>query len=428
MKRREFLKKTALATGTLAFPVIIPASALGKNGYTPPSDRITMAIIGAGSQGKNNMNGFLKNKDIQITAICDVDEIHLKQCQNELWKHYNNNDCKAYNDFRELLEKEKIDTASIATPDHWHMLLYTEFAERKIDIYGEKPLVRYIEEGKKVVKTVTDNNIIWQTGSWQRSRPNFRKACELVANGVIGKIMRIEVGLPDMNKTIGMPEILEPPKEVDYEFWLGPAPYCPYRGILHWDWRWIMNYSGGQLTDWCGHHVDIALWSMGLDNSGPVEISGEATFTENSLYNVPYTFDISMKFHNGLQMRVANKSKLPQKQGICWYGEYGWIFVNRMNLTASNENFLKEKIPESGIKYYKSDDHLQNFLDSVKSRKQTIAPVGPANRAITAGLLGEIAFLTGEKINWNPVNEELINPSENAMALLKREYRKPWLF
>jgi hypothetical protein len=167
---------------------------------------------------------------------------------------------------------------------------------------------------------------------------------------------------------------------------------------------------------------------MGLDDSGPVEITGEATFTENSLFDVPYTFDINMKFQNGLPMQVANKSKLPQGQGICWYGEYGWIFVNRMNFTASNENFLKEKIPGSGINYYKSDDHLQNFLDSVKSRKQTIAPVGPANRAITAGLLGEIAFLTGEKINWDPVNEVLINPSENAMALLKREYRKPWVF
>ncbi|NQU86445.1 MAG: Gfo/Idh/MocA family oxidoreductase, partial [Mariniphaga sp.] len=321
MKRRDFLKKSALAAGTIAIPVIVPASALGKNGFTAANDRITMAVIGAGSQGRSNMNGFVRNKDLQIIAVCDVDEQRVKRSQGALWRYYENQDCKIYSDFRKLMDKEEFDTASIAVPDHWHMLLYTYFAEKKIDIYGEKPLVRKIEEGKKVVKTVTDNNIIWQTGSWQRSRPEFRKACELVANGVIGKVEKIEVGLPDFQSDMGMPEIQEPPKEVDYDFWLGPAPYVPFRGVLHWDWRWIMNYSGGQLTDWCGHHVDIALWSMGLDNTGPVEISGNATFKENSLYDIPFTFDIDMKFENGLPVKVANKSKLPHGQGVCWYGE-----------------------------------------------------------------------------------------------------------
>lgn len=428
MKRRAFLKKSALAAGAIAVPVIIPASALGKNGFVAANDRITMAVIGAGSQGKSNMNAFVKNKDLQIIAVCDLDEKHRNQAQNALWNYYENKDCKVYTDFLKLLDKEKFDTASIAVPDHWHMLIYKTVAEKKIDIYGEKPLVRKIEEGKKVVKTVNENNIVWQTGSWQRSRPSFRKACELVANGVIGKIQNVEVGLPDFSSDMGMPEIQKPPKEIDYDFWVGPAPFMPYRGVLHWDWRWILNYSGGQLTDWCGHHIDIALWGLGLDNTGPTEIKGEATFKEGSLYDIPFTFDISMKFANGLPMRVANSSKLPYGMGVTWYGEDGWIHVSRSNFTASNNEILNTEIPEDGIHFYKSEDHQRNFLDCVISREQTVAPVGPANRAITAGLLGEIAILTGETIKWDPVKEELINPTDKAKSLLKREYRKPWSF
>ena len=428
MKRRTFIKKSALAAGTIAIPSIIPASALGRNGHIAANDRITMVVIGAGSQGKSNMNAFVRNKDLQIIAVCDLDERNQNQAQSALWKYYENKDCKVYSDFRKLLDKEKFDTASIAVPDHWHMLIYTAVAEKKIDVYGEKPLVRKIEEGKKVVKTVTDNNIIWQTGSWQRSQSTFRKACELVANGTIGKIQHIEVGLPDFKSDMGMPEIQQPPKEIDYDFWVGPASFMPYRGVLHWDWRWIMNYSGGQLTDWCGHHIDIALWSMGLDHSGPTEIKGEATFKDGSLYDIPFTFDINMKFENGLPMRVANSSKLPHGMGVCWYGENGWIHVNRRGLNASAEDLLNTAIPEDGIHFYKSDNHQRNFIDCVKSREETIAPVGPANRAITAGLLGEIAILTGETIKWDPVKEELVNPTPEAKALLKRDYRKPWKF
>jgi predicted dehydrogenase len=202
----------------------------------------------------------------------------------------------------------------------------------------------------------------------------------------------------------------------------------PYRGISHWDWRWIMNYSGGQLTDWCGHHVDIALWSMGLDDTGPVEIKAEATFNKNSLFDVPVTYDIQTKFENGLPMRVANSSKLTHGMGVCWYGEKGWIHVNRSGIMSSNDNFLKEQIPENGIRFYKSNDHWKNFIDCVKTRKQSITPVGAANRAISVGLLGEVAFLSGETLKWDPIKEELVNPGLEAKALLTREYRKPWKF
>jgi predicted dehydrogenase len=427
MKRRDFIRNSACLAGAITLPTIIPASALGKNGFTSPSNRLLMGFIGTGTRGMRNLRSFIEKREIQIVAVCDVDSSHVARARQEAWDHHQNKDCRAYEDYRELLDKEQLDTVTISTPDHWHMLQYIAAAEKKIDIFGEKPLVRKIEEGKKVVKACTENDIIWQTGSWQRSRADFRTACELVANGVLGKIQKIDVGLPELKKEIGIPEIQEPPPEVNYDFWLGPAPYKPYRGILHWDWRWQMDYSGGQLTDWCGHHVDIAFWSM-LDQVAPVEIEGEATFREGSLYDVPYTFDIDMKLSNGLPMRIVNSSKLPHGSGTYWYGENGWIFVTRGKLLASDENLLNEKIPENGIRLYKSDDHYQNFIDCVKSRKPAITPVDAANRAITAGLLGEIAFLTCEKLTWDPVKEKLIKPSKEAKELLSRDYRKPWKF
>ncbi|WP_319268641.1 Gfo/Idh/MocA family oxidoreductase [uncultured Draconibacterium sp.] len=428
--RRNFLKNNALlASGTILAPTIIPACSRGKNGHTAPSDRITLAAVGVRGRGNTNLTGLLKQKGVQVVVACDLDTHFLTKMQNAIWSIYENKDCRAYTDYRELLEKESVDTAVISVPDHWHMLLYNAFANKKIDIYGEKPLVRKIEEGKKLVKTIEDNDIVFQTGSQQRSMKHFRHACELVANGVLGKIERIEVGIPNMTKEIGIPPIQEPPKEIDYNFWVGPAEYLEYRGVLHGHWRWLRNYSGGQLTDWVGHHMDIALWSMEANNAEPVEITGDATFRENTIFDVPYSFDIQMNMSNEVPVRLCSESFTPHKHGVCWYGENGWLYASRKEgLKASNENILKEVIPENGIHLYESGNHYKNFIDCVKSREKTVAPVDAGFRSITAGLLGEIAYLTGETIHWNPIKQELVNASPEALALSTREYREPWVF
>lgn len=429
MKRRQFLRSSTLATASgIIIPTIIPASALGNNGFTAPSDRILMASIGVGSMGKGNMNSFVKNKDVQIVAVCDLDKKRRESAKNALHKYYDSNDCEAYENYLELLDKEDVDTASIAVPDHWHALLYTEFAKRKIDIYGEKPLVRKIYEGKKVVKAVKDNGIVWQTGSWQRSTENFRRAAEIVANGGIGNITHVDVGLPNMDnkKIIGMPPIQDPPEGIDYDSWLGPVADRPYRGILHWDWRWILDFSGGQLTDWCGHHIDIALWGLKMDHSGPVEISGEGVYKKNNLFDVPFEFDINMKLSNGIPMRVANAAKLKTGMGVCWYGDEGWVHVSRRGFETSSPSIKTFQVPADGTPFFKSPGHHRNFLDCVKSREMPIAGVDVANRAITAGLLGEIAMMTGEKIQWDPQKEELINGSTKAESLMRRVYRTPY--
>jgi predicted dehydrogenase len=276
------------------------------------------------------------------------------------------------------------------------------------------------------VAAVKKYNIIWQTGSWQRSLPNFRRGCELVINGRIGKISRIDVGLPDGGRAIGTPPVKEVPPELNWEMWLGPAPKVPYRGVSHWDWRWILDYSGGQLTDWAGHHIDIANWGAGLEHTGPVEIYGTGVYPPEGIYNAPVEYDFMCRYANGIEMRVANASRLEQGMGTTWFGDKGWVHTDRGNrLSASQPAMLDEVIGENEIHLYNSENHWQNFIDCVHSRKPAIAPIEVAYRAISVALLGEIAMTTGETIRWDPDKEEIIgNP--RASRLLERPYRQPW--
>jgi predicted dehydrogenase len=426
--RRDFVKRSVAAgAGVFIFPSIIPSSALGMGSRTAPSDRVVIGAIGTGSQGMSNMNDFLELKDaVQFVAVCDVDSLRLAKAKERVDAANKNSDCRTYGDFREFLAKEKLDAVSIALPDHWHGIIYTEAVNNKLNVYGEKPICRTIKDGQTIVAAVKKNNIIWQTGSWQRSLPNFHRGAELAINGRAGKIKFIEVGLPDGGRGIGTPPVKDVPPELNWEMWLGPAPKVSYRGVSHWDWRWILDYSGGQLTDWAGHHIDIANWGAGLEDTGPVEISGTGIYPPEGIYNVPVEYDFLCKYANGIEMRVANASRLKLGMGTTWHGDKGWIHTDRGNrLSASDPKILEEVIGENEIHLYKSENHWQNFVDCVRSGNQAIAPVEVAYRAISVALLGEIAMTTGQTIHWDPEKEEIIgNP--RASRLLSRPYRNPW--
>ncbi len=400
---------------------------MGMGGMKPPSDRVVIGAIGTGSQGMSNMRDFLRLKnEVRFVAVCDVDSLRLGKAKEVVDAANNSNDCRTYADFREFLEKETLDAVSIALPDHWHGIIYTAAVNRKLNVYGEKPVCRTISDGQAIVAAVRRNNIIWQTGSWQRSEANFHRGAELAINGRAGKISRIVVGLPDGGRSIGTPPVMNPPAELDWDMWLGPARKVPYRGVSHWDWRWILDYSGGQLTDWAGHHIDIANWGAGLEHTGPVEISGFGVYPPEGIYDAPVEYDFTCKYANGIEMRVANASRLEHGMGTTWYGDLGWIHTDRGNvLTASDPEILREVIAEDEIHLYKSENHWQNFVDSLRSGKQAVSPVDSAYRAISVALLGEIAMSTGETIKWDPEKEEIIgNP--RAARLLNRPYRKPW--
>ena len=426
--RRSFLRRSAALAGTtLAFPTIAPSSALGLGESVAPSNRIVLGAIGTGSMGTGDLNGFLGTPDVQVVAVCDVDRKHGERARDLVNRKYGNKDCAETVDFREVIDRGDLDAIMTALPDHWHALPAIRAAEAGLDIHGQKPFARSIREGRAMVEAVERYGRIWQTGSQQRSDGKFRRACELVRNGRIGKVKYAEVGLPYGGSNDRKPP-MQPPPNLDYDWWIGPAPMRPYTDFggqgVHWHWRWILDYSGGQLTDWAGHHIDICHWGLGLDRTGPVSIEGSGKYPADGLYNAPYSYRFTCKYANGVEVLVADNRQV--KQGAKWYGEDGWIHVNRGGLSAEPASILDEVIGPNETRLYESPGHKRNFLDCVKSRRETICPAEVGHRSISVGLLGEIAMLTGRKIRWNPDTEEILD-DPGASALLGRSYREPWV-
>ncbi len=430
INRRQFLKRLSVAAaGAAGFPSIVPASVLGKTGSNAPSNRIVMAGIGFGMMGIPNMRNFLEKDEVHWVAVCDVDEQNLMKARDIVNTKYGNTDCAVYRDFRELCQRKDIDAISIALPDHWHAIPVIASAGAGFDIYGEKPLSHDLLEGRAMCDAVKRYGRIWQTGSWQRSVANFHQACELVRNGRIGKILKVEVGLPsghtDFGRTAGQEAIEPPPAHLDYDFWIGPAPFAPYcPARVHKNWRWVMDLGGGQLMDWVGHHVDIAHWGLGFDSTGPVEIEGYGEFKRRGIWNSPTRYYLEAKYADGTPMVIAGGHR-EIRGGTKWIGEYGWIWVNRGGLEANPPHILNEFIGPEETRLYKSRDHYQNFLDCVKNRRQTITPIEVAHRSASVGHLGVIAIELGRKIRFNPETETIINDPE-ATRLLGRAYRSPW--
>lgn len=430
INRRQFLKNAAgAAAGAIGFPYIVSSAALGKAGGIAPSNRITMGCIGIGWQGGFNMESFLGQEDCQIIALCDIDKNHLQEALNTVNGHYGNKDCVCYHDFRELLARDDIDAVSLGLPDHWHAIPAVAAAKSGKDIFGEKPLSHNLKEGRAICDAVKRYGRIWQTGSWQRSESNFHRACELVINGRIGKVHTVEVGLPeghtDFEGTGGQEQMGPAPRELDYDFWLGPAPvepYCPAR--VHKNWRWHLDYGGGQLMDWVGHHVDIAHWGLGFDYSAPYEIEGYGEYPRDGLWNTATRYRLTAKYPKGIEMIIVGGHE-DIRDGTKWIGEDGWVWVSRGGIDAHPKELLKENIGPGEIRLFRSPGHWRNFLDCVKSRETTLTPCEVAHRSATPGHLGQIAMLLGRKIRFNPDTEEIVDDA-TATRMLGRPMRSPW--
>lgn len=435
ISRRGFLKRgAAIAAGAAAFPAIIPASAMGADGNVAPSNRIVMGCIGVGSQGTGNMGNFLQRNAAQVVAVCDVDAGHRAQAKQLVDDANGDKACAEYNDFRELLARDDLDALSIATPDHWHSIPVIAGARKGLHMYSEKPLSYTIREGRAMVDAVNQAGVIWQTGSWQRSQEHFRKGCELVRNGRIGRVHTVKVGLPTGQAIGPQPEMPVPPG-FDYDFWLGPAPWAPYtEKRCHWDFRWILDYSGGQLTDWIGHHGDIANWGMGTEHTGPSRIYGGGLFPREGLWDaaIEYTFTCeypagaSPVAPDGFKMIVYNASELTGPMGTRWEGTDGWVYVDRGERFMTYPEKLKDEVMgPNDIQLKASNDHFQDFLDCCRSGEPCVAPIEPAYRAISIGHLGNIAMQLGRALDWDPVKEQFINDPV-ADRKLSRAMRAPW--
>jgi len=425
--RRSFLRRTAgVAAGTVAFPYFVPSSVLGKAGAVAAGNRIVMGVIGYGWQGGSNTEGFLQKPDVQYVAVCDVDSSHLNAAKTKIDNHYGNKDCAPYKDFRELLCRGDLDAVNIALPDHWHSIPAIMAVQAGLDIHGEKPFSHTLREGRAMCDAVNRRGRIWQTGSWQRSVGNFHRACEFVRNGRIGKVHRVEVGLgkgySDYAGTKDKQTPGPPPPELDYGFWLGPAPWAPYcPARVHKNWRWHMDYGGGRIMDWVGHHVDIAHWGLGLDHTGPVEIEGWGKYPTEGIWNAATEYEFTCKYASGVELVSASSFA----GGTTWYGDRGWVHVDRGRLDANPKSLLDEVIGPNEIRLYKSRDHLQNFLDCVKTRQQTVTPAEIAHRSASVGHLAVIAIRLGRKIRFEPETEKVLgDPAANS--LLGKPMRSPW--
>ena len=426
--RREFLRKSAATVAGFAaaggLPTIVSPRVFGSTQAAAPSDRVRLGFIGVGNRGGQNLGTFLDMLDrVDIVALCDVDSSHLAENVGRVEKATNKK-CATYADYRKLLENKDVDAVVVSTPDHWHALPSIDACQAGKDVYCEKPLTLTIAEGQAMVAAARSNNRIVQTGSQQRSDDKFRLGCELVRSGRIGKVHTVRVGISGVNfgkkKPIG--DATTPPPELDYDFWLGPAPNRPYNPKhVHYNFRFFWDYAGGQMTNWGAHHLDIAQWGLGMDESGPISAEGKGRYDKEQRFEVPEWCEVTYKYADGTTL-ICGQS---QPGGTTFEGEKGSIHLSRDVIESKPGNIIEEPLAASDVHLYESKDHYGNWLDCIRSRKLPIADVAIGHRSATVCHLGNIAIRSQKKVSWDPQKEKVVGDSE-LQAMVSRPYRAPW--
>lgn len=417
--RRQFL---GTAAAGLAAPTIVSPRVFGQPGRPAPSDQVVVGSIGVGDLGRRHhlQNKLLTNPRIRVAAVCDVDRNHREEAAQMVFAK-NGSMAGCHKDFRELCDRKDIDAVLIAVPDHWHALTAIYAMESGKDVYCEKPLSLTIEEGRSMVDAARRYGTVFQTGSQQRSDRRFRHACELVRNGKIGKLQRIDTYIGGIDGG-GWQPVATPPANLDWNFWLGPAPWADYfPARCHYQFRWFLDYSGGKLTDWGAHHNDIAQWGHGTDDTGPVKVKGTGTFAPQGPHDVPLEFDVEYTYADGVSLHCHSQGE----NGIRFTGSDGWVFVSRGTIEASDKALLSLKFGANDVRLYDSRDHHENWLDCIQSRERPICDVEIGHRSCTICHLGNIAVRLGRELNWDPAAEQFVGDDE-ANRLVSKPMRSPW--
>ena len=457
--RRKFLKDTIkLTAGTVAlnsFPAIVPSSVFGKNA---PSNKINIGQIGCGRIARtHDLIETFKYDQAHIMAMADVDRNRLQLCKKLVEGWYtkktgkeNYVDIKPYDDYHDLLANKDIDAVIISTPDHWHAQPAMEAALAGKNIYLQKPTSLTIEEGRMMSDTVQKSGIVFQLGSQQRSAnpwSQFRKTCELVRNGRIGKLHTVHIGLPS-DPSGGNTAEMPVPENLNYDMWLGSTPHIYYtldRVHSQTDpdsrpgWLRLEQFGAGMITGWGVHHIDIAHWGMNTELTGPIEIEGNAEYPKTGLWNVHGDYEVHAKYANGVSMYLSSKNP----NGIKFEGSEGWIFVSRgdyqvtgtdpgakgeqaKKLDASDPNIITSVIGENEFHFKVSKQHHGNWLGAIRDNTEPIAPVEEAHRSCSACLVHHIAMKLNRKVYWDPVKEKFKN-DEEANKMLSRPQRSPYI-
>ncbi|HUT89039.1 MAG TPA: Gfo/Idh/MocA family oxidoreductase [Thermoguttaceae bacterium] len=432
VNRRQFLEGTARAASA-ALPVIIPASALGRADRTAPSERIVIGCIGVGTMGFADMSALMSISEAQVVAICDVKRTMRDRAKQAVDARYGSADCAAYNDFRVLLARADIDAVSIATLDSWHVLHAAAAVRAGKDVYVEKPLGMSIHEIKVLRDAVHRYGRVFQFGTQQRSSPEFRHACEIARNGRLGKLHTIKVGVhAGAAERSGLrtytPEPV--PDGLDYDLWLGPAPWAPYTTarLVYPHWFHISDYSLGYVSGWGIHHIDIAQWGNGTELTGPVEIEGSARFPhDDALCDNPLSWDTRMKYANGVELIFTGEGPgfTGVRHGITFEGTDGWVWVNRGAIDAHPKSLLQEPFGAADVRLPVSTFHQGNFLECVRTREKTISNIDVAVRSDTVCQLAWSAFQLQRKLRWDPQKETFVGDPDANQRLI-RPLRAPW--
>lgn len=432
--RRRFLRSSAALAAALGLPAWFLEEALAQTDGGKPAaanDRPNIGWIGCGGRGTDIAKQAARHGS--VVAVCDADETRLAKA-GALFPA-----ASRHRDFRQVLERQDVHIVVNGTPDHWHTLINLGAMRSGKDVYSEKPLTLTIDEGKRLVAAARRTGRILQTGSQQRSDPKFRLACELVRNGRLGKLRHVISSLPAGPRQ-GPFAASAPPPGLDWDYWQGQTPAQAYvRERCHGSFRYWYDYADGTISDWGAHHNDIVLWGLGLDRSGPVSVEGKRLadpipggYTAASEYQVDYVYDggvthrcqsTTVNGFDGSMLRQAAEGELPH--GVKFIGDDGWIFVTRGRLEASRPELLNEPLAKKTIELYVSNDHMGNFFECVRSRRQAICEAEIGHRAVSVCHLGIIALRLGRKLTWDP-RAETFAGDRDADGWLAREQRKPW--
>ena len=416
--RRGFLR-TAAATagGLIAAPTVITSTALGASGTTPASDRIVMGTIGIGGRGRYDLGAFLWNEDVRMVGVCDVQANRRAAAKDTVDKKYGNTDCKAYRDLRELLARKDIDAVLIATGDNWHSMASILAARAGKDMYCEKPMSVAISESRAVADTMRRYSRIFQCGTQRRNVGHFIFAVNLARSGKLGKLHTVQAERARWDSGVyftNLPTEPQPaPDVMDWNRWLGPSPWRPYNSTYYQRsfWRQHGDWSGGSITEWGSHTVDLCQWAAGADDTSPLEYEP-----------MNEVGDVTARYANGVKLIIRRGLRF----GTCpvrFEGDEGWTETGDSGqMEVHPRSLMAERSFRGG---YPADDHVRQFLDCVKTRQQPASPAETAHRSITACHCANIAFRLGRKVNWDPVKEEFVGDAD-ANRLRTRAYRQPW--
>ncbi|MBI5689980.1 MAG: Gfo/Idh/MocA family oxidoreductase [Verrucomicrobia bacterium] len=422
MKRREFLKRSAGALAIACHPDLLPAAARGAN------EKITLGCIGVGGMGTGNLKNFLGLEDCRVVAVCDVQADRRAKARQLVDQKYGDQGCAAYGDFREVLARPDIDAVMIATQDHWHAVIATAALAAGKDLYCEKPMGVSVEEGQKILAAVRRHRRVFQAGTWQRSQAKFRRACELVRNGYIGTLREIQVAAPGPQYQPKYEGALGPqpaPAGFDWAMWRGPAPDQPFNpGRVAWpDWYLIWDYCAGFICNWGVHHLDIAHWGCPRIAQEPCEIECQGVYRRKGFTDNIESWQATFTFSGGLRMLFSDPGR--QKVGTRFVGDKGWVHVDRAGFWAEPESLLKHTLSEQEIHLHRSDNHGDDFLRSVRSRRDPVSDAHATHVASYLGLLAEIAARLQTKLTWDPRLERFVGHDE-ANARLRRPLHHGW--